>query len=198
MHGHGDRPHLCYYDGCERGISGNGFPRRYNLFDHMKRVHDHKEEPESATGSPVLGSTSQSQRWITGRKRKASGPIAGEPPVQRKRSEYTPVQVSQPTQAATRVSQSMVPPHTEYPLHPQTSNGPCTPPEHFLLSAQQLQRIQPDPRQHQLHPQWTNQRGYVATRQTDAVQSPEHAASFYRLGEDVEESRRLSQGAGRG
>ncbi|KAK0959666.1 hypothetical protein LTR91_020740, partial [Friedmanniomyces endolithicus] len=82
MHGHGDRPHLCYYDGCERGISGNGFPRRYNLFDHMKRVHDHKEEPESVTGSPVLGSTSQSQRRITGRKRKASGPIAGEPVLQ--------------------------------------------------------------------------------------------------------------------
>ncbi|KAF2214721.1 hypothetical protein CERZMDRAFT_23665, partial [Cercospora zeae-maydis SCOH1-5] len=44
MHGHGERPHLCFYPGCERGIPGNGFPRRYNLFDHMKRVHDHKEE----------------------------------------------------------------------------------------------------------------------------------------------------------
>ncbi|KAK0794663.1 hypothetical protein LTR38_009160 [Friedmanniomyces endolithicus] len=194
MHGHGDRPHLCYYDGCERGISGNGFPRRYNLFDHMKRVHDHKEEPESATGSPVLGSTSQSQRRITGRKRKASGPIAGEPPVQRKRSEYTPFQVPQPTQAATRVSQSMVPSYTEYPLH---SNGPFTPPEHFPLSAQQPQRIQPDHhRQRQLYPQWTNQ--LVGHQQMDPVQSPEDGVSYYRPGKDIEEVRRLSQGAGRG
>ncbi|KAK1815093.1 hypothetical protein LTR12_010517 [Friedmanniomyces endolithicus] len=109
MHGHGDRPHLCYYDGCERGVSGNGFPRRYNLFDHMKRVHDHKEEPESVTGSPAMGGTSQSQRRITGRKRKASGPIAGEPVLQRKRSEYTPVQVSQPMPAPVKTTQSMVP-----------------------------------------------------------------------------------------
>ncbi|KAF1815126.1 hypothetical protein P152DRAFT_246688 [Eremomyces bilateralis CBS 781.70] len=41
MHGHGSRPHLCLYEGCERSVSGNGFPRRYNLLDHMRRVHDY-------------------------------------------------------------------------------------------------------------------------------------------------------------
>lgn len=41
MHGHGSRPHLCLYDGCERAVPGHGFPRRYNLLDHMRRVHDH-------------------------------------------------------------------------------------------------------------------------------------------------------------
>ena len=41
MHGHGARPHLCYYQDCERAVPGHGFPRRYNLFDHMKRVHGH-------------------------------------------------------------------------------------------------------------------------------------------------------------
>ncbi|PQE11372.1 c2h2 transcription factor protein [Rutstroemia sp. NJR-2017a BVV2] len=40
MHGHGDKPFLCKYEGCERGVAGNGFPRRWNLYDHMKRVHN--------------------------------------------------------------------------------------------------------------------------------------------------------------
>jgi len=73
MHGHGDRPHLCYYPGCERGILGNGFPRRYNLFDHMKRVHDHKEEPTQPSQD------SQGQRKVAGRKRKAPSSSSSEP-----------------------------------------------------------------------------------------------------------------------
>lgn len=51
MHGHGDRPHLCLYPGCERSIPGNGFPRRYNLFDHMRRVHDHQEDKLTISGT---------------------------------------------------------------------------------------------------------------------------------------------------
>lgn len=39
MHGHGDKPFRCSADGCDRGVPGQGFPRRWNLFDHMKRVH---------------------------------------------------------------------------------------------------------------------------------------------------------------
>lgn len=31
---------LCSYEGCERGILGNGFPHHWNLKDHMTRVHD--------------------------------------------------------------------------------------------------------------------------------------------------------------
>ncbi|KAK0254370.1 hypothetical protein LTS09_010490 [Friedmanniomyces endolithicus] len=196
MHGHGDRPHLCYYEGCERGVSGNGFPRRYNLFDHMKRVHDHKEEPESATGSPDLGSTSQSQRRIIGRKRKASGPIAGEPVLQRKRSEYTPVQISQPIPAAVQTAQSMVLPQAGYPL-PQASNGPFTPPEYYPPPALQPQRVQPDHRQRQLYPQWTDQQD-ITTRQMDAVQNPEHEVSNHWLSEHIAELRRPSEEARRG
>ncbi|KAF2102766.1 hypothetical protein NA57DRAFT_52319 [Rhizodiscina lignyota] len=41
MHGHGQKPHLCHYPDCERSKDGQGFPRKYNLFDHMKRVHNH-------------------------------------------------------------------------------------------------------------------------------------------------------------
>ncbi len=50
MHGHGAKPHLCSYDDCERSMPGNGFPRRWNLFDHMRRVHDYIGPP-SSTGS---------------------------------------------------------------------------------------------------------------------------------------------------
>lgn len=59
MHGHGDKPFLCSYEGCERGVSGNGFPRHWNLRDHMKRVHNDPGSP------PVSGSATK------GKKRKA-------------------------------------------------------------------------------------------------------------------------------
>ncbi|USW47714.1 Putative Zinc finger C2H2-type [Septoria linicola] len=83
MHGHGERPHLCFYPGCERGIPGNGFPRRYNLFDHMKRVHDHKEEPHHDR------SADQVPRKPASRKRKAS-PSGEESAAQRIKSQSAP------------------------------------------------------------------------------------------------------------
>ncbi|KAF2014924.1 hypothetical protein BU24DRAFT_463663 [Aaosphaeria arxii CBS 175.79] len=52
MHGHGSRPHLCHFADCERSVMGNGFPRRYNLFDHMKRVHDYTG-PTTEPSPPV-------------------------------------------------------------------------------------------------------------------------------------------------
>jgi len=45
MHGHGEKPFLCKFEGCERGFSGNGFPRHWNLCDHMKRVHNRSPSP---------------------------------------------------------------------------------------------------------------------------------------------------------
>ncbi|KAI8711505.1 hypothetical protein NCS52_01414300 [Fusarium sp. LHS14.1] len=39
LHGYGDKPYLCPQQGCERAIPGNGFPRRWNLVDHMRRRH---------------------------------------------------------------------------------------------------------------------------------------------------------------
>lgn len=32
---------------------GNGFPRRYNLFDHMKRVHDYTPSTSPTDASPI-------------------------------------------------------------------------------------------------------------------------------------------------
>ena len=40
MHGHGDKPYFCTYESCERSVSGNGFPRQWNLRDHLRRVHN--------------------------------------------------------------------------------------------------------------------------------------------------------------
>jgi hypothetical protein len=37
MHFYGKNPHLCHFAGCERATEG--FPRRWNLHDHMRRVH---------------------------------------------------------------------------------------------------------------------------------------------------------------
>lgn len=64
LHGHGDKPFLCVYEGCERAVPGNGFPRQWNLRDHMKRVHN---DHGSANGSPSIAPT---QPATKGRKRK--------------------------------------------------------------------------------------------------------------------------------
>lgn len=66
MHGHGDKPFLCTYEGCERGAPGNGFPRHWNLRDHMKRVHNDPGPAKSnASGSPPPSGSAR------GKKRKA-------------------------------------------------------------------------------------------------------------------------------
>ena len=49
---HGAEPHLCHYAGCDRSIPGNGFPRKYNLYDHMRRVHEHTEPMTPDHASP--------------------------------------------------------------------------------------------------------------------------------------------------
>ncbi|KAJ6446619.1 zinc finger domain-containing protein [Purpureocillium lavendulum] len=69
LHGHGDKPFLCSYEGCERAVPGNGFPRQWNLRDHMKRVHN---DHGSAGGSPPSAPTVQSS--TKGRKRKTDIP----------------------------------------------------------------------------------------------------------------------------
>ena len=56
MHGHGNKPHLCHFQDCERAAEDNGFPRRWNLFDHMKRVHDY--DPSNKSNSPSPSSSS--------------------------------------------------------------------------------------------------------------------------------------------
>lgn len=75
MHGHGARPHLCHFRDCDRAVQGHGFPRRYNLFDHMKRVHQY-DGPTTEPSPPHM--SGQASRKTTSRKRKASTEDAGE------------------------------------------------------------------------------------------------------------------------
>jgi hypothetical protein len=50
MHGVGDRFHLCPVRGCERGSLDHGFPRYWNLVDHMKRIHNCSPTAHSIDG----------------------------------------------------------------------------------------------------------------------------------------------------
>ncbi|KAI1115099.1 hypothetical protein F5Y14DRAFT_145787 [Nemania sp. NC0429] len=70
MHGHGDKPYLCTYEGCERAISGNGFPRQWNLRDHMRRVHN--DNGNSLTTHTALPQATHESSAVSvkGRKRK--------------------------------------------------------------------------------------------------------------------------------
>lgn len=80
LHGHGENPNICWFAGCDRAKPGNGFPRKWNLGDHMKRVHNivMGEYPEQASGSNDRHSSNASAR-----KRKGSNSSAS---VQMKRS----------------------------------------------------------------------------------------------------------------
>ncbi|KAL1960633.1 hypothetical protein VTO42DRAFT_7212 [Malbranchea cinnamomea] len=74
MHGHGENPHLCLFSSCERSIPGNGFPRRWNLHDHMRRVHDYtaSDKASSPEGSPVISEQSSKKKDNAVRKRKGT------------------------------------------------------------------------------------------------------------------------------
>ena len=66
MHGHGEKPYLCTYEGCERSIAGHGFPRQWNLRDHMRRVHNDSGTTAQPASPPASGATTSTR----GRKRK--------------------------------------------------------------------------------------------------------------------------------
>ena len=67
MHGHGEKPYLCTYEGCERSVAGHGFPRQWNLRDHMRRVHNDNGTTAQPASPPASGPTTSSR----GRKRKS-------------------------------------------------------------------------------------------------------------------------------
>ena len=87
LHGHGDNPHLCLWEGCERSVPGYGFPRRWNLFDHMRRVHDYttSERHSSPETSPTGPCPSKKKDASAIRKRRVSGPTPA-PAMKRTRS----------------------------------------------------------------------------------------------------------------
>lgn len=76
MHGHGAKPFLCKFEGCERAHENHGFPRRWNLLDHMKRVHGYSaSEPSNNSDSPSPSDSSSHKDPTNGqRKRRTPSP----------------------------------------------------------------------------------------------------------------------------
>ncbi|KAI0167952.1 hypothetical protein BJ166DRAFT_244319 [Pestalotiopsis sp. NC0098] len=70
MHGHGDKPYLCNYEGCDRAVPGCGFPRNWNLRDHMRRVHNDNGSSLNMSTASHSSRGSQSAS-VKGRKRKS-------------------------------------------------------------------------------------------------------------------------------
>ena len=88
MHGHGDKPHLCTHEGCERSVPGNGFPRHWNLRDHIKRIHNDL----APTESKAIRYDSVSDELTKSRKRKADSTDLEEAP---KSSATPPAEIGQ-------------------------------------------------------------------------------------------------------
>nr|POE75622.1 hypothetical protein CFP56_53734 [Quercus suber] len=170
MHGHGDRPHLCWYEGCERSAAGSGFPRRYNLFDHMKRVHDYKENASEQPQSPV---GVESNKKLSSRKRKAVSPHVAQPAARRVKS--TVVTQQQPQQQAVST-----PPPVYQGLPAQQMPNVQTP-----LTDSELQRR----KQHDEHLRYTQliHRRDLLTKEMDHAHSP---ADIARISQEF---RRLSE-----
>lgn len=76
MHGHGAKPFLCKFEGCERAHENHGFPRRWNLLDHMKRVHGYSaSEPSNNSDSPSPADSCSNKDPANGqRKRRTPSP----------------------------------------------------------------------------------------------------------------------------
>lgn len=71
MHGHGDKPYLCTYEGCDRAVPGNGFPRNWNLRDHMRRVHNDDGKSLNARSGPPSPGGNPQKALAKSRKRKS-------------------------------------------------------------------------------------------------------------------------------
>ena len=74
LHCYGENPHLCHFSGCERALERNGFPRKWNLKDHMKRVHGWEESEDSPSSDSPSGPSHKSGQPV--QKRKGTPPIA--------------------------------------------------------------------------------------------------------------------------
>ncbi|KAJ5692717.1 hypothetical protein N7462_002140 [Penicillium macrosclerotiorum] len=108
FHGHGDNPHLCHFEGCERSVPGFGFPRRWNLHDHMRRVHDYNssERHSSPENSPP-GVPTKKKDSSAGRKRRGvTGPTPA-PTMKRTRSVHSQASPVKATQSTAQLGQRL-------------------------------------------------------------------------------------------
>lgn len=117
MHGHGEKPHLCSFQDCDRSVPGNGFPRRWNLFDHMKRVHDYTGPGSSNSSSSPTPSTASSfhgTATLAVRKRRPSSPVQTDLPKRTRSTTGTKPATGKATMKATKAP---VPPSSQGKRH---------------------------------------------------------------------------------
>jgi hypothetical protein len=116
MHGHGDKPFLCNHEGCERAVPGNGFPRQWNLKDHMRRVHNDNgsSQPNVASSSPPPSGANTAQQSSKSRKRKKDIPETGPPATS---SRKTSVKVMPATDTAITANNTSKPLIDEWVQH---------------------------------------------------------------------------------
>ncbi|KAJ5519557.1 hypothetical protein N7463_000010 [Penicillium fimorum] len=106
LHGHGDNPHLCLWEGCERAVPGNGFPRRWNLYDHMRRVHDYATSERHSSPETSPGAGQIKKKEPTGRKRRVTGATPA-PTMKRTRSVHSQASSIKATQTSTSLGQRL-------------------------------------------------------------------------------------------
>ncbi|KGO73726.1 hypothetical protein PITC_039370 [Penicillium italicum] len=106
LHGHGDNPHLCLWEGCERAVPGNGFPRRWNLYDHMRRVHDYATSERHSSPETSPGAGQIKKKEPTGRKRRVTGATPA-PTMKRTRSVHSQASSVKATQTTASLAQRL-------------------------------------------------------------------------------------------
>lgn len=108
LHGHGDNPHLCLWEGCERSVPGYGFPRRWNLFDHMRRVHDYasSERHSSPETSPSGAAPPKKKEPVNRKKRGVTGATPA-PTMKRTRSVHSQAGAVKATQTSVQHGQRL-------------------------------------------------------------------------------------------
>lgn len=96
MHGHGEKPFNCELQSCERSIPGNGFPRHWNLCDHMSRVHGIAAKPQ------------ENEKTTKGSRKRKSATI--ETTVKKSRASKSPKKepISPPNSASSNESQQFL------------------------------------------------------------------------------------------
>lgn len=111
LHGHGDNPHLCFFEGCDRSVPGYGFPRRWNLFDHMRRVHDYIASDQPSSPETSSSGHTIKRKEAPGRKRRVTGITGAQPmkaqTVKRTRSAHTQANQLRATQTPTHHGQRL-------------------------------------------------------------------------------------------
>lgn len=101
LHGHGEKPYLCLFRECDRSQPTQGFPRQWNLRDHMKRVHNFvgSENSEHGYPSPPASPNREEESEGLSRKKRSPEPLQG--------AKAKKVKAGTPTAVARKGSQSI-------------------------------------------------------------------------------------------